>query len=181
MPSRPKPPPEAEIAEKFLKGSGPGGQKIVRRLKLSPTPFPRHRIGTISLIRSPLPHPQNKTNSAVQLKHIPTGIVVKCQETRSRDQNRKIARQHLAMQLDILYNGDKSRAAIVGEAKKKKTASASKKSRRKYRKLAEAKEGQTRAEDHEEHEQEDEGHDYDNTPVSYQDTVPASGQTHEQK
>lgn len=30
MPSRPKPPPETEIEESFLKGSGPGGQKIVR-------------------------------------------------------------------------------------------------------------------------------------------------------
>lgn len=30
MPPRPKPPPEDEIEESFLKGSGPGGQKIVR-------------------------------------------------------------------------------------------------------------------------------------------------------
>lgn len=30
MPPRPKPPPEEEIEESFLKGSGPGGQKIVR-------------------------------------------------------------------------------------------------------------------------------------------------------
>jgi len=29
MPHRPKPPPEEEIDERFLKGSGPGGQKIV--------------------------------------------------------------------------------------------------------------------------------------------------------
>jgi hypothetical protein len=31
-PSRPKPPPEEEIEETFLKGSGPGGQKIVSGL-----------------------------------------------------------------------------------------------------------------------------------------------------
>lgn len=30
MPARPKPPPEDEIEEFYLKGSGPGGQKIVR-------------------------------------------------------------------------------------------------------------------------------------------------------
>ncbi|KAI6351099.1 hypothetical protein MCOR25_010148 [Pyricularia grisea] len=107
MPSRPKPPPETEIEEAFLKGSGPGGQKI------------------------------NKTNSAVQLRHIPTGIVVKCQETRSRDQNRKIARQILATRLDDLNNGDQSRSAIVGAHKVKKRASAAKKSARKYRKLEE--------------------------------------------
>lgn len=30
LPPRPKPPPESEIEETFVKGSGPGGQKIVR-------------------------------------------------------------------------------------------------------------------------------------------------------
>ncbi|KAK4224852.1 RF-1 domain-containing protein [Podospora fimiseda] len=109
LPPRPKHPPESEIEESFLKGSGPGGQKI------------------------------NKTNSAVQLKHIPTGIVVKSQETRSRSQNRKIARKILAQKLDELYNGEQSRTAIVGDYKKKKAASKAKKSARKYRKLAEEK------------------------------------------
>ncbi|KAL2760788.1 hypothetical protein ACRALDRAFT_1066763 [Sodiomyces alcalophilus JCM 7366] len=112
MPSRPKPPPDDEIEESYLKGSGPGGQKI------------------------------NKTSSAVQLKHIPTGIVVKSQATRSRSQNRKIARQILADKLDVLLNGEQSRSAIVGEDKRKKAASAAKKSRRKYRKLEAAAEGQ---------------------------------------
>ncbi|KLU88815.1 peptidyl-tRNA hydrolase domain-containing protein [Magnaporthiopsis poae ATCC 64411] len=107
MPARPKPPPDSELEESYLKGSGPGGQKI------------------------------NKTNSAVQLKHIPTGLVVKCQATRSRDQNRKIARDLLAAKLDVMYNGEKSREAIVADAKRKKKASAAKKSKRKYRKLEE--------------------------------------------
>ncbi|KAI0427436.1 RF-1 domain-containing protein [Xylaria sp. FL1042] len=109
LPPRPKPPPEEEIEESFLKGSGPGGQKI------------------------------NKTNSAVQLKHIPTGLVVKCQETRSRSQNRTIARQLLANKLDDIARGDESRSSIVGEFKRKKKASSAKKSRRKYRKLNEEK------------------------------------------
>jgi hypothetical protein len=43
----------------------------------------------------------------------------------------------LAERLDELRNGDQSRLAIVGEAKRKKAASAAKKSRRKYRKLQE--------------------------------------------
>lgn len=30
LPPRPKPPPDSEIEEFYLKGSGPGGQKIVR-------------------------------------------------------------------------------------------------------------------------------------------------------
>ncbi|KAJ6782590.1 hypothetical protein PWT90_08440 [Aphanocladium album] len=109
MPSRPKPPPDSELEESYLKGSGPGGQKI------------------------------NKTNSAVQIKHIPTGIVVKSQATRSRAQNRKHAREILAQRLDDLYNGEQSRASIVGAVRKKRSDSAAKKSRRKYKKLEEEK------------------------------------------
>ncbi|KAI0977435.1 RF-1 domain-containing protein [Xylaria arbuscula] len=110
LPPRPKPPPEDEIEESFLKGSGPGGQKI------------------------------NKTNSAVQLKHLPTGLVIKCQATRSRSQNRTIARQLLADKLDDLNRGEDSRSSVVGEFKRKKKASSAKKSRRKYRKLEGEKE-----------------------------------------
>ncbi|KAL6819569.1 RF-1 domain-containing protein [Trichoderma sp. SZMC 28015] len=111
LPPRPKPPPDSEIEESYLKGSGPGGQKI------------------------------NKTNSAVQLKHIPTGIVVKSQATRSRSQNRKLAREILAQRVDEFTNGDQSRSAVVGAIKKKKSDSAAKKSRRKYRLLDEEKAG----------------------------------------
>jgi hypothetical protein len=53
-------------------GSGPGGQSI------------------------------NKTNNNVQLLHKPTGIQVKCQETRSLQQNRKIARKVLLEKVRIL-------------------------------------------------------------------------------
>ncbi|KAL2162649.1 hypothetical protein VTH06DRAFT_6485 [Thermothelomyces fergusii] len=126
LPPRPKPPPESEIEEAFIKGSGPGGQKI------------------------------NKTSSAVQLKHLPTGIVVKCQATRSREQNRKIAREQLALKLDELVNGPQSRNAIVAEVKRKRRASRAKKARRKYRKLAaaEAGEGSTTEKEGEEQSQE---------------------------
>ncbi|RDL35154.1 uncharacterized protein BP5553_07085 [Venustampulla echinocandica] len=110
MPDRPKPPPEEEFTEVFLKGSGPGGQKI------------------------------NKTSSAVQLKHIPTGLVLKVQSTRSRTQNRKLARQMLADRLEQQTKGAESRTAVVGEVKRKKKSSATKKSKRKYRLLEEAKE-----------------------------------------
>lgn len=74
----------------------------------------------------------------MQLTHVPTGIVVKSQATRSRSQNRRHARELLAARLDEMRNGAQSRTAIVTEVKRKKKASASKKSRRKYRKLAEA-------------------------------------------
>ena len=55
----------ADITEKFIRGSGSGGQKI------------------------------NKTASCVYLKHIPSGIEVKCQAERSRELNRFIARKEL--------------------------------------------------------------------------------------
>ncbi|SCU84096.1 LAMI_0C06216g1_1 [Lachancea mirantina] len=77
LPPRPKFSPdwETELEEKFLHGGrGPGGQKI------------------------------NKCNSKVQLRHLPSGIVVECQETRSRDQNRKIAREKLALKISQWQN-----------------------------------------------------------------------------
>lgn len=96
-------------------------------------PTPQLLIPRLSSLR------QNKTNSAVQLRHIPTNIVIKCQETRSRTQNRKLAREILAAKVDLFLNGDKSRLAIVGNVKKKKADSKAKKARRKYKKLEEEK------------------------------------------
>ncbi|CAK3803007.1 related to polypeptide chain release factors [Lecanosticta acicola] len=101
--------PESDITESFLKGTGPGGQKI------------------------------NKTSSAVQLKHLPTGIVVKSQETRSREQNRRTARRILAEKLEEIEKGPQSRTALKAAKASKKKASASKKARRKYRGLEEKK------------------------------------------
>lgn len=75
---------------------------------------------------------QNKTASAVQLKHLPSGMVVKSQATRSRSQNRKIARQVLAEKLDEKEKGPKSRTALKVQAVRKKKADKRKKSHRKY-------------------------------------------------
>lgn len=69
---------ESDLQEQFVKGSGPGGQAT------------------------------NKTSNAIVLKHKPTGLVVKCHETRSLDQNRKIARKILLTRLDNLVNGQNS-------------------------------------------------------------------------
>lgn len=82
---------------------------------------------------------QNKTSSAVQLKHIPSGLVLKVQATRSRAQNRKIAREVLALKVEEMQKGKESRVAVVGEAKRKKKSSAVKKSKRKYKALEEEK------------------------------------------
>ena len=53
---------ERDLVERFIRGSGPGGQKI------------------------------NKTSSCVQLRHLPTGIEIKCQQSRSLLANRVKAR-----------------------------------------------------------------------------------------
>lgn len=104
--------PETDLIENFLKGSGPGGQKI------------------------------NKTSSAVQLKHIPTGIVVKYQDTRSRAINRKVARQLLQDRLEEHELGDEARTRVKAREKSKKKASSDKKKRRKYRALEAGKAGE---------------------------------------
>lgn len=131
---------DADLIIYYLKGTGPGGQKIVFSALTNGIGYCAN--GT-----------QNKTNSAVQLIHKPTGIVVKSQATRSRSQNEKIAKQLLADRVEDLEKGDQSRTAIKAERAKKKKASKLKKTRRKYRDL-EGKEGED-DEEGEEHSEED--------------------------
>lgn len=63
---------EQDIVESFVKSKGPGGQNV------------------------------NKTSTAVYLKHIPTGIEVKCQKERSQLLNRCIARKILLRKIETL-------------------------------------------------------------------------------
>ena len=76
-----------DLEEQFVQGSGKGGQKI------------------------------NKTSSCVVLKHLPTGIVVKCQESRSRELNRYHARKMLC---DKLEGKGSKKAKLEEKAKKQK-------------------------------------------------------------
>lgn len=69
---------EEDLIEKFILGSGSGGQKI------------------------------NKTSSCVYLKHIPSGIEVKCQKERSRELNRYYARKELCERLEEKIEHKKS-------------------------------------------------------------------------
>jgi len=59
-----------DIIEKFIRSAGPGGQNV------------------------------NKTSTCVYLKHIPTGIEVKCQSQRSQALNRYLARQILIKKIE---------------------------------------------------------------------------------
>ncbi|VDN99600.1 unnamed protein product [Rodentolepis nana] len=70
-----------ELEENFIHGWGPGGQAI------------------------------NKTANCVRLKHIPTGITIKCQDGRNLQVNRLIARRRLIEQLDIHFNREESERA----------------------------------------------------------------------
>jgi peptide chain release factor len=54
MPDKPKPPPEEEFTEAFLKGSGPGGQKIVCTCQLQLVPLlPQRELLRISSNKEP--------------------------------------------------------------------------------------------------------------------------------
>ncbi len=63
---------EEDIVEKFIRSSGKGGQKV------------------------------NKTSSCVYVKHLPTGIEVKCMKERSQSINRFLARRELVERLERL-------------------------------------------------------------------------------
>jgi peptide chain release factor len=62
----------------------------------------------------------NKTSNAVYLKHIPTGIEVKCRETRDRDLNRFLARRLLAFKIEELKTGTSDRMKEIEKIRKQK-------------------------------------------------------------
>lgn len=70
---------EQDIVEKFIVGSGKGGQKL------------------------------HKTASTVYIKHQPSGTEIKCQESRSREDNRYFARLRLCEKLDTQRHDEESK------------------------------------------------------------------------
>jgi len=92
---------EEDIIEKFILGSGSGGQKI------------------------------NKTSSCVYLKHIPTGIEVKCQKDRSRAMNRFLARRDLCDRLENQFSQEKTKQQMAIEKIRRQKRRRSKKAKEK--------------------------------------------------
>jgi protein subunit release factor B len=63
---------EEDIEEKFIRSSGKGGQHV------------------------------NKASTCVYLRHLPTGIEVKCMKERSQSVNRFLARRELVEKIEVL-------------------------------------------------------------------------------
>lgn len=80
---------EAELIEKFILGSGKGGQKL------------------------------QKTASTVYLKHLPSGLEIKCQDSRSRDDNRYFARERMCEKLHATISDEKTKEQLRVEKLKR--------------------------------------------------------------
>ena len=82
---------ENDIEEKFVRSSGPGGQKV------------------------------NKTSTCVHLSHIPTGLTVKVQKSRTQPLNRYYARKQMCELLENKLLGKESpQAKKIEKIKKQK-------------------------------------------------------------
>ena len=103
---------EDDLTESFVRGSGAGGQKI------------------------------NKTSNRVVLVHEPTQLRVECQDTRSLQQNRKIARKRLVEKLDEYYNGRQSKVSMKQQKASQKRNKKKSKNRARLRKKQKEKEEQ---------------------------------------
>ncbi|OQX53614.1 MAG: peptide chain release factor-like protein, partial [Candidatus Aminicenantes bacterium 4484_214] len=86
---------ENDLVEKFIRSSGHGGQNL------------------------------NKVATCVYLKHLPTGLEVKCQQERSQALNRFLARRILCQKVEALIKGKESekqqRIAKIRRQKRKRS------------------------------------------------------------
>ena len=96
---------EEDLEESFILGGGPGGQKT------------------------------NKTSNVVRIKHSPSGLNIKYGESRSREDNRWLARRALAEA--ILERENKRKSAKRQEAEKKRRQKRRRSRRQKQRMLEE--------------------------------------------
>lgn len=100
---------EEDLEEKFVRSSGKGGQHV------------------------------NKSSTCVWLKHLPTGIEVKCMEERSQSLNRFLARRELAERIEA-FSGIPTRRDLEAAKVKRQKAKRKRRSAGKYEKTG--KDGQ---------------------------------------
>jgi peptide chain release factor len=81
---------EGDLEERFVHASGRGGQHV------------------------------NKSSSCVYLKHLPTGVEVKCMEARSQSLNRFLARRYLLEKVEALAGGVTAKDAEAEKLKRQK-------------------------------------------------------------
>ena len=93
---------EDDLEESFILGGGPGGQKT------------------------------NKTSSVVRLAHTPSGLQVRCGETRSRETNRWLARRMLA---EAILAREKGRVTAEQQRREKVRRQKRRRSRRQKQKM----------------------------------------------
>jgi peptide chain release factor len=98
---------EKDIEEKFVRSSGHGGQNV------------------------------NKTATCVYLKHVPTGIEVKCMKDRSQSINRFLARRELVRKVGMVM-GQVTADEAKREKMKKQKSKRGKRARLKYRSTRDA-------------------------------------------
>jgi peptide chain release factor len=92
---------EQDLEEHFIRSSGSGGQHV------------------------------NKSASCVYLKHIPTGVEVKCMEERSQSLNRFLARRYLLEKIEAL-SGAVTKKELEAEKVRRQKARRKRRSTVKY-------------------------------------------------
>ena len=97
---------EDDLEESFILGGGPGGQKT------------------------------NKTSSVVRLSHEPSGVAVKVGESRSREDNRWLARRMLA---ETILDREHKRKSAARQKAEKIRRQKRRRSRRQKQKMLDAK------------------------------------------
>jgi len=97
---------EEDLEESFILGGGPGGQKT------------------------------NKTSSVVRLSHEPSGVQVKVGESRSREDNRWLARRMLA---ETILEREHKRKSAARQAREKIRRQKRRRSRRQKQKMLDDK------------------------------------------
>jgi len=79
---------ETHLEESFARSSGPGGQNV------------------------------NKVSTAVTLRHLPTGVTVTVQDSRSQAVNRKLARERLLDEIESVR--ERQRVEEIGKREKER-------------------------------------------------------------